>query len=32
VRLPALDWDYVERWAGEWGVLEELKRLRQSAP
>lgn len=28
VRLPALDWDHVERWAAEWGVLEELKRLR----
>ena len=33
IRLPALDWDHVERWAAEWGVLEELKRLRQqSAP
>jgi hypothetical protein len=31
LRLPALDWDYVERWAGEWGVLEELKRLRQQS-
>jgi hypothetical protein len=32
VRLPAVDWDYVERWAGEWGVLEQLGRLRAPRP
>jgi hypothetical protein len=28
VQLPALDWDYVERWAAAWGVLEALGRVR----
>jgi hypothetical protein len=28
--LPAIDWDYVERWATAWGTLEELRRLRRA--
>jgi hypothetical protein len=28
IRLPHLDWPHVERWAGEWGVLDELRQLR----
>lgn len=28
VRLPDVDWPHVERWAAEWGVLDELHRLR----
>lgn len=31
VRLPAVDWGYVERWALEWNVLDELHRLRAPA-
>jgi hypothetical protein len=29
-QLPDLDWPYVEHWASEWGVLDELRRLRAS--
>ncbi len=28
VRLPGLDWPYVERWAAEWDVLGMLRQLR----
>jgi hypothetical protein len=31
LELPDLDWPYVEHWAGEWGVLDALRRLRASA-
>lgn len=31
LKLPDLDWPYVEHWASEWGVLDELRRLRASA-
>jgi len=30
LRLPAVDWNYVERWALEWGVVDELHRLRRA--
>jgi hypothetical protein len=30
-QLPGVDWSYVERWAGEWGVSERLERLRRTA-
>lgn len=26
--LPSLDWDYIGRWAAEWGVTDRLARLR----
>lgn len=26
--LPSIDWDHVERWAREWNLTEELRRLR----
>jgi hypothetical protein len=29
-QLPGVDWSYVERWAGEWGVSERLERLRRA--
>jgi hypothetical protein len=32
VRLPSLDWEYVERWAVEWGVTDRLARVRSSTP
>lgn len=28
VRLPGLDWDYIERWAATWRVLDRLQELR----
>jgi hypothetical protein len=28
VELPGLDWSHVTRWAAEWGVTDELRRLR----
>lgn len=28
VKLPGLDWGYVERWAAEWGVTDRLERAR----
>ena len=28
-KLPALDWDYIERWARAWGVAEHLHHLRE---
>lgn len=28
VRLPSLDWAYVEHWAAEWGVADRLARVR----
>ena len=31
VRLPAVDWPYVEHWASEWGVVDRLARVRQDA-
>jgi hypothetical protein len=31
VRLPSLDWAYVEHWADEWGVADRLARVRSSA-
>jgi hypothetical protein len=30
-QLPAVDWSYVEHWAGEWGVSDRLERLRRGA-
>lgn len=30
VRLPGLDWAYVEGWAEQWGVLDRLRALRAS--
>lgn len=32
VRLPSIDWDYVERWAVEWGVTDRLARVQSSEP
>jgi hypothetical protein len=32
VRLPSIDWAYVERWAAEWGVADRLERVRSSVP
>jgi hypothetical protein len=31
IRLAALDWAYVERWATEWGVSDRLRALRDRA-
>lgn len=28
VQLPDLDWPHIERWADEWGVVDELRQLR----
>ncbi len=31
VRLPSLDWQYVERWTAAWDVTDRLARVRAAA-